>query len=131
MIAYLIKFHKMGFLSALKFVRKRRKEICPNINFEYQLKKYDLIVHSKLKDFAQLKYQLPKIVTISHHNHSQRYKNSVLRVSPPARLATSFDKEMQPTNLSEEMQLVEPGTHVTLSNPVLNNLEQVYVKRLA
>lgn len=49
-IAYLIKFHRMSFLSALKFVRKRRKEICPNLNFEYQLKKYDLKIHSRTKD---------------------------------------------------------------------------------
>lgn len=33
--------HKMQFLEALNFIKRKRKEVSPNEGFIYQLKKYE------------------------------------------------------------------------------------------
>lgn len=39
-IAYYMKTYDPHFLNALRFVRKIRPNVCPNLGFELQLKKY-------------------------------------------------------------------------------------------
>lgn len=46
MIAYLIKFKGMGFLQALKFLKTKRPQVCPNLGFELQLKSYEKVHHN-------------------------------------------------------------------------------------
>lgn len=40
-IAYLIKYKAMTFLQALKFLKLKRPQVCPNLGFELQLKSYE------------------------------------------------------------------------------------------
>jgi protein-tyrosine phosphatase len=40
-IAYLIKTRKVGFKEAIALVRAKRKNVCPNLGFEKQLKAYE------------------------------------------------------------------------------------------
>jgi protein-tyrosine phosphatase len=40
-IAYLIKYRYMSFLAALKLLKSRRPQVCPNLGFELQLKAYE------------------------------------------------------------------------------------------
>lgn len=59
MIAYIMKTRKMGFKEAISLVRAKRKNICPNLGFERQLKQYE-------KDIlypAQAKVNLKKTVS--------------------------------------------------------------------
>ena len=39
-IAYYMKKYDPHFMNALRFVRKIRPSVCPNLGFELQLKKY-------------------------------------------------------------------------------------------
>lgn len=41
MIAYLIKYKNMTFLDALRFLKSKRPQVCPNLGFELQLKIYE------------------------------------------------------------------------------------------
>jgi hypothetical protein len=44
-IAYLIKKQKMNFINALKLVKSKRYQICPNLGFELQLKSYYRLIN--------------------------------------------------------------------------------------
>lgn len=39
-IAYLIKYKHMTFHDALKLLKSKRPQVCPNLGFELQLKSY-------------------------------------------------------------------------------------------
>jgi|688.fasta_scaffold557811_1 hypothetical protein len=45
-IAYLIKYKGMSFLHALRFVKSKRPQVCPNLGFELQLKAYEKTHHT-------------------------------------------------------------------------------------
>ena len=42
-IAYLIKYKGMGFSQALKFLKTKRAQVCPNLGFQLQLKNYQAL----------------------------------------------------------------------------------------
>ena len=48
-IAYLIKYYGFDFNSAMKFIKKQRDRINPNVGFIEQLKKYENMVKNKIK----------------------------------------------------------------------------------
>jgi hypothetical protein len=57
----------MTFLQALKFLKSKRPQICPNLGFELQLKAYEKTHHSTGNIFVltrkkQEKKELPEIV---------------------------------------------------------------------
>ena len=49
-IAYLIKYYGFDFNSAMKFIKKQRDRINPNVGFIEQLKKYENMVKNKIKN---------------------------------------------------------------------------------
>lgn len=51
-IAYLIKFKAMSFLQALKFLKTKRPQVCPNLGFELQLKSYEKVHHNSTNIFT-------------------------------------------------------------------------------
>ena len=46
-IAYIMKKKKMSFREAIRIVRKKRKNVCPNLGFERQLKEYEKEIFSR------------------------------------------------------------------------------------
>ena len=61
-IAYFMKFRGMSFMTALKFVKGKRKEVCPNLGFERQLKKYEIYLRENPLEYKKKKnYSFPMI----------------------------------------------------------------------
>lgn len=65
-IAYLMKKNRIGFKEAIQNVRSQRKQVCPNLGFELQLKKYETELSRK--------YDSKK--TIEVKNQLQNYKEA-------------------------------------------------------
>ena len=53
-IAYLIKYKGMTFLQALKYLKSKRPQVCPNLGFQLQLKNYEAL-NSYSKNLSQRK----------------------------------------------------------------------------
>jgi len=45
----------MTFAQALKFLKAKRPQVCPNLGFELQLKNYEVKQHSNTRFFQQRK----------------------------------------------------------------------------
>ena len=81
-IAYLIKKYHMKFEEAFSFVKNKRKEICPNLGFIQQLKKFEEEIFKEKTIFIEKIYLKNKSQTIKYlsadkkkHNFSSNNNN--------------------------------------------------------
>lgn len=93
-IAYFMKFQKLSFSSALKLVKGKRKEVCPNLGFERQLKKYESHLRENPLNYTKTKnYSFPMIS-----------KNSEKEKAIKGRLSMNNSRYQEEAKQSREVQ---------------------------
>lgn len=92
----------MGFLQALKFLKSKRPQVCPNLGFEMQLKAFEKS-HSigNTFIFAQKKKEKKELPEIVKYQPLATYNKTFHRESDGKNGSLTLSKSLKPTEKRE------------------------------
>jgi hypothetical protein len=95
----------MGFLQALKFLKTKRPQVCPNLGFELQLKSYEKLHHNSANHLivTNKKKELPEI---AKYQALSTYNKSFLKEFEEGRVGhLTLSKNLKPVDKKEKQEL--------------------------